>query len=230
MNHPEFGIAKPHRRDSGGQWRTRPLPNAESQRRSQTEIASGGIVEWVGQGAAIQKRESVQRRTQSPSLLPHIHPENHCRVPNAVLRTRETLWRLPVQQPTRSERSRRFPDQAFSHSPQRSSPVITFHFAAMKCFGSPCDLVQPRLRNLLTGFAGFKTLNKFPNQAGAILHWQQQNLLTQLFQCHHCTFRGNSCVAMRYCGCAAFAKSMHPTRESDALEIGFSTPFGINEN
>lgn len=229
MNHPEFGIAKPYRRDSGGQLRTRPLPNAESQRRWQTEITSGGIVEWVGQRAAIQERETVPRRTQSPSLLLHIHSESHCRVPNAVLRTREPLWRLPVQQPTKFEHSRRFPDQTFSHSPQRSSPVITFHFAAMKCFGSPCDLVQPRLRNLLTGFAGFKTLNKFPNQAGAILYRQQQNLLTQLFQCHRYAFRGDSCVVMPHCGCAACAKSMSPTCEWEAFEIVYSTPFGINE-
>ena len=117
-----------------------------------------------------------------------------------------------------TEHSRRFPDKAFSHSPERSSPVITFHFAAMKCFGSPCDLVQPRLRNLLTGFAGFKTLNKFPNQAGAILYWQQQNLLTQLFQCHRCAFRSDSCIVLPHSGCAACGKSMSPTCEWEAFK------------
>ena len=120
-----------------------------------------------------------------------------------------------------TEHPRRFPDKAFSHSPQRSSPVITFHFAAMKCFGSACDLVQPRLRNLLTSFTGFKTLNKFPNQAGAILYWQQQNLLTQLFQCHHCAFRGDqSYVVMPHCGFATCATSMLPTREWEHSKPG----------
>ena len=100
---------------------------------------------------------------------------------------------LPIgefQPPTRFEHSRQLPSQAFTNSPERCAPVITFHFAPVQRIGSRGNFVEPGLRNLFAGFTCLKAVNQVSNQGGSIVCGQQQNLLPQLFQCHRCTFRG----------------------------------------
>ncbi len=87
------------------------------------------------------------------------------------------------------ERSRPFRGKAFSHTFQRRPPVNSVHFAPVQHV-RPCgNLIKPRLRNLFTGFLWSKAVNQVSNQLSSFMCRQQQNLLSQLFQCHrNCLF------------------------------------------
>ena len=92
---------------SGGQLRRRPLQFAEFQKRSPTEIASNDTVEWGDPQLTIPVLESLLRRLPMTSLLLRTRPETGCRVRSVVLYTSELQQRIPVQQPTGYEPSRR---------------------------------------------------------------------------------------------------------------------------
>ncbi len=94
-----------------------------------------------------------------------------------------------VRKITGHEQLRPLPGKAFSQTFRRLPPVNFVHFAPVEPIRPCSNVIKPGLRHQFTRFIWSQAVNQVLKHFSSLMCWQQQHLLSQLFQCHgNCLF------------------------------------------